>query len=517
VRGLPGEFATQLRTQRGALGDPLDDVIIDGVRSDGRTTQLHLQVKNRLTFTDNDGEWIEVLRRSWNTVSGAGFDPVVHRVGVGIGTYNARVDQHYQSVLSWAEHSPNAQQSFVSTARTLLQAHAGRELTDDELWRFFKAFAIVHYDFQSVAGSRDEANVIERLKSLLPPEHRGQAKPIWDHLVAKAGEMIPVGGGASRFTLAEQLATDSFTVGAAPSFWKDIEAVQWESRRALDDIKSHIQGLKLHRAEAYQQVREALSDARFIQIDGEPGTGKSALLKDIAEECTRNGPVFVLKDSRIHPKGWAAHAHILGVSHDVAALLREFGCAGEPILFIDGIDKITDPAVQLTVNDILKAIVNDVGLAAWRVLVTIREQNLKHLETWLDPDALKQLPLRTIAVKPLYHEELERVAQHFPRLRPLINQPGGPDIILKRPFFLNALLGLADEAGELPATEVELLRLWWELGGGRSEGVCIGATSPQFIAPGGRGSRTRTKRPDRYSRPFARATRRAEIRWRPPG
>jgi hypothetical protein len=481
VRGLPGEFATQVRTQRGAFGDPLDDLIIDGLRGDGRPTQLHLQVKNKLTFTANDDEWVEVLRRAWDTFTAARFNPVFQRVGVGIGTYNARADQQYQSVLNWAEHSPDAQnfferiaqgdyshqdkQSFVATVRTALEAHAGRALTDDELWRFFKVFVIVHYDFQSAAGSRDEANVIERLKGLLPPEHRDQAKLIWDHLVAKAGEMVPVGGGATRPTLAEQLATDGFTVGAAPSFWKDIEAVQRESRRALDDIKSRIQGLKLHRTEAHQLVREALSEARFIQIDGEPGTGKSALLKDIAEECARNGPVFVLKDSRIHPKGWAAHAHILGLSHDLAALLRELACTGEPILFIDGIDKITDPAVQLTVNDILKAIANDACLAAWRVLATIREQNLKHLETWLDPDTLKQLPLRTIAVKPLDDEELERVARHFPRLRPLLNQPGGPDIILKRPFFLNALLSLADADGQLPATEVELLKLWWELGG----------------------------------------------------
>jgi hypothetical protein len=215
-------------------------------------------------------------------------------------------------------------------------------------------------------------------------------------------------------------------------------------------------------------VRDALNDGgRFVQIDGEPGTGKSVLLKEIAEECEHSGPVFVLKDTRIQPKGWAVHGHVLGVSDDVTALLREFAWAGEPILFIDGIDKITDPAVQLTVNDVLKAIANDDGLSAWRVLVTIREQNLKHLETWLDPDALRKLPLRTIAVKPLDEAELDLVAKHFPRLRPLLTQSGGPDIILKRPFFLNALLGLSGNAadGQLPATEVELLKLWWEMGG----------------------------------------------------
>jgi len=480
VRGLPGERATQLRTQRASFGDLLDDVIVDGIGSDGRNTQLHLQVKSKLTFTEKDAEWVETLQRAWDSFSKPGFDQAVHRLGVAIGTYNARVDQHYQSVFAWAEHSASAdnfferitqgdyshkdKQSFVATVRTTLETCAARTLVDDEVWRFLKAFVIVHYDFQSEASSRDAAFVVERLKSVLVPEHRDQASRIWDHLVAKAGELIPAGGGATRATLVEQLA--GFDIGATPSFRKDIQILQRQSQRALDDIKSHIQCLKLHRAEAYQAVRDALSDGRFIQIDGEPGTGKSALLKEIAEECARNGPVFVLKDSRIHPKGWAAHAHVLGVSDDLAALLREFACAGEAILFIDGIDKITEPAVHLTVNDILKTIADDERLASWRVLVTIREQNLKHLETWLDPDALKKLPLRTIAVTPLDDDELNVVANTFPRLRPLLFQSGGADIILKRPFFLNALLGLAgDGEAQLPATEAELLRLWWQMGG----------------------------------------------------
>jgi hypothetical protein len=56
----------------------------------------------------------------------------------------------------------------VATVKTVLEAHAGRTLIHAELWRFFAVFVIVHYDFQSGAGSRDEANTIERLKGLLP-------------------------------------------------------------------------------------------------------------------------------------------------------------------------------------------------------------------------------------------------------------------------------------------------------------------------------------------------------------
>ena len=229
----------------------------------------------------------------------------------------------------------------------------------------------------------------------------------------------------------------------------------------------HIHGLRLHRADPYQSVREGLEEARFIQIDGEPGSGKSALLKDLAEEYRRNGPVLVLKDARIQPKGWASHAHVLGVSADLPSLLREYASGGSPVLFIDGIDKIVDPAIQLTVNDVLKAIAFDDALAQWRIVVTVREQNLRHLETWLDPDALKKLPLRTVTVAALNDGELDIVARRFPRLRPLLNQSSNADFILRRPFFIDATLTLAGREGadRLPATEVELLKLWWDLGG----------------------------------------------------
>jgi len=50
VRGLPGEFATSVLTQRAAFDAPLDDLIVRGVRQDCRETRLDLQIKNKLSF-----------------------------------------------------------------------------------------------------------------------------------------------------------------------------------------------------------------------------------------------------------------------------------------------------------------------------------------------------------------------------------------------------------------------------------------------------------------------------------
>jgi hypothetical protein len=482
VRGQLGEYATEVKTQRAAFGDPLDDVIVIGTQADGRITKLDLQITTQLSFTENDEKWIEIIQKAWDTFSQPDFDPALHRNGVAIGVYSARADKYYQSILTWAAYSTSGddfierinkedfshkdRKAFVTTLRQVLKTYIQRDPTNDEIWRFLKVLVVLHFDFHSAGASRDESLVIDRLRGALPPDTRGRAGDLWSKLIEKAGVLIPVGGGATRASICAQLAQDGFTLGPAPSFWRDIAAIDRESERALGDLICHTSGLRLHRRDAYDQLRSALRDSRFLQIDGEPGSGKSALLKGLIEENRHNGPVFLLKDTRIHGGGWSSHAHVLGVSTDIEALLLEIGCAGEPVFFIDGIDKIVEPAVQLTVNDVLRAIAHREHLSSWRVVVTVREQNLKHLETWLDPDALKKLPIETIAVGPLDDNEIAIVAERFPRLRPLLNQAGAADLVLRRPFFLDALLRLTGASNtSLPATEVELLKLWWELGG----------------------------------------------------
>jgi hypothetical protein len=481
-RGLRAEFVASVSTQRADFGDHLDDLILRGPRVDGRNATLHLQAKKTLSFTKSDEPWTDVVIAAWKTVSEQSYDLSKDRVGVVIGTYSSQADKHYQSVLTWAaessdatnfiervekrDYSHEAKRTFVSNVRDILNEYLKRRATDDELWQLLRTFVILHFDFQNQA-SRDEGLAVDLL-GRLTNSNRDDASRVWDHLIAKAGTLVPAGGGATRESLSISLEAEGVVVGPAKGATKDIATLTRESLRASADIKDSIRGLRIHRADAYEKVRDALTEGRFIQIDGEPGCGKSAVLKRFVEESANVGPVFLLKDSRIHPRGWSNHASTVGVSDDIAFLLREFARAGDSILFIDGIDKIADPAAQLTVNDILRAIVATDDLSGWRVLVTIREQNLKHLETWLDPIVLKSLPIKTVSVSSLSDEELQLVAKSFPRLQPLLSSDHGTDVILRRPFFLETILQLGEGGGatSLPATEVELLGLWWRLGAG---------------------------------------------------
>lgn len=482
ARGLPGGYVETVLTQRAAFGEPLDDLVITSRMSDGGTGKLHLQVKNELSFTDNDANWTASLAQAWDTFR-TGFDETNDRLGVAIGVFNARADKHYQAVLSWATQSPDGDNfvsriskpdfshkdraAFVETVRQTLAAHSGQPIDNDALWRFLRRFVILHFDIGVDSGSRDLEAVLDRIRGYLPDADRDRANDLWAHFVKLAGEMTPAGGGATRATLLDGLRADSLPTGLPGRFRADLEIIAKASDRALASVKDNIHGLRLHRSEAYRKIKATLKEGRFIQIEGEPGVGKSALLKEIAEEARRTGPVLVLKDSRIAARGWSAQATELGVTSDLVALLREIGVAGTSVLFIDGIDKITDPAVQLTVNDLITSIATEPSLSEWKVLATVREQNLEHIGTWLNPAATAKLPVRTVGVPMLERPELEVVAQAHPRLRPLLLESGSADVILRRPFFLDEVLSLAGRTSgvELPASEVELLSLWWTLGG----------------------------------------------------
>ena len=296
ARAVPGLHVTQVLTQRAAFGEPLDDLVVNGILEDGRSTKLSLQVKSTLTFTEKDTEWILVLGQAWTTFVSGKFDADRDRLGVAISSYNARADRYYQSVLNWAVHSPSGQdfvqriarkdfshkdqRAFVAATRKVLSNRV-TTVDDDTLWRFLCVFRILHFDFNNEEASRDAAGALDRIRHCLPLEHRPQAAAVWSHLIAEAGKITPTGGGASRESLVASLKNAGLPSGSGGNFWRDIQAIDRESKRALASIKSDIHGLRLNRAQAYDQVQDALHTSRFVQIDGEPGSGKSALLKQL--------------------------------------------------------------------------------------------------------------------------------------------------------------------------------------------------------------------------------------------
>lgn len=190
----------------------------------------------------------------------------------------------------------------------------------------------------------------------------------------------------------------------------------------------------------------------------------SAYSTCLALDEPSGAPILLLRDLRVTGGGWPAHVAKFGRIASPATVLREFGLCGSRTLFVDGADKM-DAAVQITINDLLKAIVNTPDLDDWRVVMTMREENAQRVDGWLDPDANSKLPSKTVRIDAFDDQEAAEAAEALPLLRPLLADRRNYDTILRRPFFLDALSKLPMAAGGEVRSEVDLLELWWEHGG----------------------------------------------------
>ncbi|MCL6741768.1 hypothetical protein LZ518_11585 [Sphingomonas sp. RB56-2] len=476
ARGMLGTV-TAVKTQQSELGAPLDDLVIDGRLPDGTPTRLDLQITTSLSFTESDDKWQDIIPRAWDTFRRTGFNAATDRIGVAVSQTTTKLERSIQPLLARARHaadasqfrqrlaaptgSNNDQREFQRVLEILVKAK-DPNATDDEIIAFLRCFTIVAFDLDQEEASRDRLGSLDRLAPVAGGP--AEAKQVLSSLTAMASRIIPSGGGVDRATVVRELQAEGHTIGSDRAHVELINALDIESRLAVASIRDTIGGKKISRDALLSTVADARVDARLLRIVGQHGTGKSALLKLLALDEPAGAPILVLRDLRVTGGGWPAHVQKFGKVTSLETVLREFGLCGSRTLFIDGADKM-DPAVQITINDLLKAIADTPDLDDWRVVMTMREENAQRVDGWLDPEANSKLLSTTIRVEAFDDGEAGEAAKALPLLRPLLADPRNYDTVLRRPFFLDALSKLPVAAGREVRSEVDLVELWWEHGG----------------------------------------------------
>jgi hypothetical protein len=178
------------------------------------------------------------------------------------------------------------------------------------------------------------------------------------------------------------------------------------------------------------------------------------------------GAVLLLAWDRLTGPGWSGFAQTVGLTNDLRSLLLALGGASRPAVFIDGPDRITDVGAQKVINDLLRTLAS-VSLSAdgsrnWTVVLSVREDSLAELHSWLDWKALDTPNI--LSVNELTSEEIRQIADQSPRLSVLLaNTDLRP--ITSNLFMLSVLedqrmSGQPDRPSVV--TEIGASTTWWE-------------------------------------------------------
>jgi hypothetical protein len=478
-RGLPGATARSVAFQQRVAEHPLDDVVIKAINRDGSQATLEIQVKRSLTFTTSDTEFRDVVGQIWEAAQKPDFATSRYELAVAIARTTTRIEQTCQEVLHWARQLPdgttfaahinrptfasNDMRSFVEVFRTNL-ALVGAPTDDETTWRLLRRFQILVFDFEST-GSDYDHRAREHLRWILAPDQTDRANDLWPILIDHVAASARAAGAMDRakvLTPLEQQHGVRFTTHAylRPVYERLAEA----AKQALDEIDETVGGVRLARNRLIDEAYNVLHQHPVMLIQGRPGVGKSGIMKHLAARLQAESCVLVLRRGRIIPGGWSVMAHTVGWAGSQAELFNELGAGGGATLFVDNIDQIDDQGEWATVIDLTSQAARTQG---WRIVATCGVES----DDWKRklPARVRTAGIGALVVGALSDEEKAELSSQNTALALILADGHPAKGIAENLFYLSRLveLGVGQDAGI--ATELDLARLWWRYGGGRSE------------------------------------------------
>ncbi len=482
--GVDDQIVTSVSVQQRDFGEPLDDVIIDFEGLSKSPARLSLQVKRSLTISKakTNSDFREIIRDSWSTLQKANFRINVDRYGAAVGTISPIKDRALKTLCDWARESLTAEHFEARFAATgsasgdiksirddiisLLEEAKGDSCTIEEVRMFLEHFVLIKFDFLR-EGSTNPSDAINRLRDCLALDEVSKAPLLWSRMVQLSRSSAGKSGQFDRKRIVHLISPIARLRGAT-SLRLDLAKIAEIATHYTNLIPDDIGGTKLDRSSRLQDLDEKLTKARFVQVRGLPGSGKSVVIKHSVQRALDLGPTLFLKAEQIEGTSWNSYAKSQGLSGaSLVHFLVEIGAVGTPILFIDAIDRV-ERKHQPVVVDLIRTIAESPLLENWRIVVSLRDTGIEVLRNWLG-DFLDIFKVETIVVEQMSDDEAESLAEAKPHLRTLLFGSNQVKEIVRRPFFAKVLnqAYVADSAATTfaPRSEVDLIENWWRRGG----------------------------------------------------
>ena len=466
-----GGVVTTVAVQQSGAGHPMDDLVVEFKDGAGPRV-LALQVKQSLRITANNEDFHDIMAKAVATRTATAFNET-YRYGFATEHVAQSPFRAIGRITDWARASPDPEdfeRRFAAEgAAAITERNLRLELTPltgaatiAEEARFYRQFVPLKMEGLDEGGAL-RAELVNRLQEIVAENEDGQDILLFDRLCRLARDAAGTARKWTRATLLGQL-RGVVRLRVAPNYSPDIEALASFSSEGLADITETIDDFHVRRSAFQDTVRERLASNRLVNISGLPGCGKSVVLKHFAADLGRKGPILFLKSDRLVGNGWSSFATALQLHHALPELLIEIGTAGEPILFIDGIDRIR-PDQKGIITDILRTIEGNEDLAHWKVVASSRDQGLEPYRAWFPSSFYRGSGIGDAVVGYFSDEEAEMLAERKPHLRRLLFGGGAIQEIARRPFFAAVLArGLADDE-TTPQTEIDLIAAWWARAG----------------------------------------------------
>jgi len=362
-------------------GRSLDDLLLL-LQSGSGIARWSISVKSnqQLSRCGFDATFVQDAWAEWNSKEGSKFDQNSDMLGLVAGVVGDGPLQDWQEVRKEiADTTPDRfllrldGPKQVSSSKRKILMSLFPEKQADQVKRVDTIRLAGRLHVQHFNESKDEGKYINQCAGLVSSSRIDEGRNLWNTLCQLAADNRGTGGYFDVPKLLRHL-RGTFDLVDYPDFepdWKRLDSLTTDN---LANVRSVLgDNIRLDRSVEAASIFENLERHGATFVAGESGSGKSALIAQLAKEPGRFGHVIWLTPSQLSKASQNEISTSSGLRHTVPDLIASSSRSAS-LLVIDALEKFEGEAL-LRIGELLRA-VYDSNFTGWKVIVS------GHLQSW---------------------------------------------------------------------------------------------------------------------------------------
>lgn len=401
--------AATIRLQAAHLNCGLEDLVLESNVGGQLQQRVLVSVKSTIKPRTSDREFLEVISKAWKdwqpgtnfirdrdaflVAAATSRSPQIHLLGRLTDIARASADStDFTHRLSQDGYIQSSVRELLPEILGIIEKETQAKPEPEDLTAFLRHLFVSTFDFDQDA-SQDKSRIVGMLRLALESRDGATAESCWNSVF----ESLSLGAAKAKVFTAAELSSLALKHGlkvngpARIRTW--LKNLRAHCRITRGGIVSSLFANQHHikRKGLLESLLGSLSANQFTLVLGPPGSGKSALAAEAAENFAKPENVFCFQSEEF------AHAHLDAAL--LAAGLRDLNAEEwsdalpfEPrVLLIDALERLLQSTgSREALKQILRVAAAD---RRWRVIVTCRDYLTDHVrETWDVPGGWTSIP-----------------------------------------------------------------------------------------------------------------------------
>lgn len=381
IQGAPMPFVggtgSQVQAQVSALGWTIDDLL---VTTDAGRLALSVKGSAQVTAAGLPKDFVERAWAQWRGTTGD-MDRTKDHLALATNARIVAFDDPWREIRAACE-SPDPTLGLARIRLNQKQARIFKSVRtvqpiprDEDAVELIRHLHVLPLDLEA-EHSTDRSAAVAQIRRVLASADATEAEEVWEYLIKIAARIRLSLGTLTLQGLWEEL-KHRFRFLNRPEFsadWRYLDQVTSDNKSKIETGLSS--GYILPRTAGSNELLAAITSNQVVELVGESGTGKSALLKQVAETHFADwAQVWLLPGDLSNVLSASGRARS-GLKHPVEEILPTTSAA-RGLLVLDSAERISQEDSVLTRKLIEFLRSSSSGIAGWNTVIVTQPVDLR--------------------------------------------------------------------------------------------------------------------------------------------